>query len=61
MKRQGSEVYVERRVLPLLRRLLRDVRCRRCGRSGDEHANADHFLEDPEEQNQPKRDEPVID
>jgi hypothetical protein len=61
MRREGLEIYVDRRLILLLHRLLEGVRCSRCGRSGNDHFNADHLLEDPEDEKQPSDNEPAID
>jgi hypothetical protein len=61
MKRQASEIYLERRLLPLLRHLLAEVRCSRCSRSGDDHFEADHLLEDPEDENRPSGSDSGLD
>jgi len=52
VKQQNSVILLDVRYLPVLKALLREVVCTRCGRSGDDHANADHILVDPE--NQPR-------
>ena len=46
--KQNAVILLDTRYLPVLKVLLREVVCTRCGRHGDDHANADHVLEDPE-------------